>query len=268
MGAEAFAVAFVAISLHGCDPMRQFCPAVNPAPSPVVIDTLVGMGPVLGLGIDSPLVISVFLMCVVVYFVNLKVYPKLVEEYFSWDARPNPLSPLTYVRIFTRCLGHQDLDHLKVNLMQFLLVGPVCERVFTTYGLLRTGLIVNVVICMLLCIFGSKGNRSCGLSGIVFALIMMSALANFRSWNEGIPITSLLVFGMHVTHEFASLRKSDGVGHIAHATGAVAGAICGLAMKIAQNKKWSIMVMFGLKSTPLIDQMLLNLGRLLLDGKM
>lgn len=138
--------------------------------------------------------------------------------------RSSLLSPLTYVRFFTHCLGHSDWKHFSNNFIYILLIGPMIEEKYGTINLLIMILITTGVTGLINHIIGRK--RILGASGIVFMLIMMSSFVNLEFGK--IPITLILMFIFYIVNEIIDgIFKKDDISHSGHIIGAIFGVIFG-----------------------------------------
>ena len=84
--------------------------------------------------------------------------------------RSSILSPLTYIRLFTHCIGHQNWTHFMNNFLYILLIGPMMEEKYGSTNLLIMILITAGVTGIINSIIGKY--RLLGSSGIVFMMII------------------------------------------------------------------------------------------------
>lgn len=138
--------------------------------------------------------------------------------------RSSPFNPLTYIRLFTHVLGHQDWKHFSNNFVYFLLIGPIIEEKYGTQELLFMILITALTIGIVNTIFSK--NKCLGASGIVFMLIVLSSFTNIQAGK--IPITLILIFIFYVVNEIMDgLFKKDNVSQMGHIIGAICGCFFG-----------------------------------------
>ena len=57
-------------------------------------------------------------------------------EMFFMTYRSSLLNPLTYLRLFTHCLGHANWEHYLSNMTYILLLGPMMEEKYGSRKLL------------------------------------------------------------------------------------------------------------------------------------
>ena len=137
--------------------------------------------------------------------------------------RSSIFNPLTYVRLFTHSIGHQDLNHLIHNFLFILLVGPMIEEKYGSVNLIIMFLITSLVIGLFNTIISNYVIT--GASGNVYMLIVLSSFSNIT---EGkIPLTLILILIFYVISEIKdSLTGANkGVYHGGH----LIGALCGIA---------------------------------------
>ncbi len=148
------------------------------------------------------------------------------NKWFFECYRSSPLNPLTYVRLFTHCIGHKDIDHLIGNFLYILLVGPMIEEKYGSVNLIIMFLITSLIIGLYNIIFNNYNIK--GASGNVYLLIVLSSFSNI---SEGkIPLTVLLILIFYVVGEARKTitdRKSSSY-HDGHLIGAICGLLFGL----------------------------------------
>lgn len=170
---------------------------------------------------NSKVIITYLLICLGAWFLNIITRGTTNKLFFS-NYRSSPLNPLTYIRLFTHSIGHQDLDHLISNFLYILLVGPMIEEKYGSINLIIMFLITSLVIAIYNIIF--TNNAVLGASGNVYMLIVLSSFSNI---SEGkIPLTVLLILVFFVLGEVKKslLEHKTKVYHDGH----IIGALCGL----------------------------------------
>ena len=170
---------------------------------------------------NSKVIITYLLICLGAWFLNVITRGATNKLLFE-NYRSSPFNPLTYVRLFTHCIGHQNLDHLISNFLYILLVGPMIEEKYGSINLIIMFLITSLVIAIYNIIF--TNNVVLGASGNVYMLIVLSSFSNIT---EGkIPLTVLLICIFFVLGEVKKsiLEHKTKVYHDGH----IIGALCGL----------------------------------------
>ena len=170
---------------------------------------------------NSKVIITYLLICLGAWFLNTITRGTTNKLFFS-NYRSSPLNPLTYIRLFTHSIGHQDLDHLISNFLYILLVGPMIEEKYGSINLIIMFLITSIIIALYNIIF--TNNVVLGASGNVYMLIVLSSFSNI---SEGkIPLTVLLILIFFVLGEVKKsiLEHKTKVYHDGH----IIGALCGL----------------------------------------
>ncbi|CAK9060859.1 Metallophosphoesterase domain-containing protein 1 [Durusdinium trenchii] len=179
--------------------------------------------------LDSPVILGTAFCCVAVHALAW-VSPSLLSC-FSWPSwRLCRLNPLLLVQLVTHSLGHADSAHLQQNLMLLSLVGPPCEHAYGSSTLLKVLLCCSVAVAACHWLLGPANGHILGLSGVVFALMMLNGFAG--SQRHGIPASALLTGSLWLISELLPLLQGtrDGVSHLSHLAGALVGSYCGYAM--------------------------------------
>lgn len=180
---------------------------------------------------NSMLILTYFFLSVGALILKYVTLGKSNLLLFS-SYRSSPFNPLTYVRLVTHILGHEDWKHLSNNFLYILLVGPMLEEKYGTYNLLLMIIITAVVIAVINLIFGNK--RILGASGIVYMFIIMSSFVNIQSGK--VPVTLILIFIFYVVNEIIDgMFKDDNVSHLGHIIGAICGGVFGYLYYMSGN---------------------------------
>ncbi|MCI8592440.1 MAG: rhomboid family intramembrane serine protease [Lachnospiraceae bacterium] len=139
-------------------------------------------------------------------------------------------SPLTYIRFFTHVLGHVDWSHFIGNVSYLLLLGPMLEEKYGSAKIVEvimsaafvTG-IVNFVFFPMVAL--------CGASGVVFAFILLTSFAGFRSGE--IPLTFILVAVVFIGQQvYDGITLQDNISNLSHILGGVVGAVLGFRLNM------------------------------------
>ena len=172
---------------------------------------------------NSVLILSYFFISFVALILKYLTGGKTNDWFFS-SYRSSPLNPLTYVRMVTHVLGHQDFKHFSNNFVYILLIGPIIEEKYGTRELLMMIIITAIVIAIINLLFSK--NRILGASGIVFMLIVLSSFTNLQTGK--IPVTLIMIFLFYIVNEIIDgIFKKDNVSHLGHILGAVCGCVFG-----------------------------------------
>jgi membrane associated rhomboid family serine protease len=149
-----------------------------------------------------------------------------VAEQMSWT------NPLSYLRLFTHVIGHGSTEHLVGNFTFILLIGPILEEKYSSKDMLfmiaATALVTGLLHILFAKLLGDPGvnERLLGASGIVFMLIILSSLTNFRKGT--IPLTFILVAILFLGKEvYTGLTSDDNISQLAHIAGGICGGILG-----------------------------------------
>lgn len=172
---------------------------------------------------NSIVILSYFFISLFVLLLN-KITNGKSNNYLFSSFRGSIFNPLTYLRMFTHVLGHENWNHFRNNFLYILLIGPMIEEKYGSINLLIMILITAFVTGLINCIIDKK--RILGASGIAFMLILLSSLVNLQTGK--IPITLVLICLFYVVSEIMDgLFKKGNVSHLSHILGAITGFIYG-----------------------------------------
>lgn len=143
--------------------------------------------------------------------------------------RSSAADPLSYLRLFLHVLGHADFSHYAGNMALFLVLGPLVEKHYGSRKLLVMVLVTALMIGLTHLLL-SPGTACLGASGLVFMLILLSAVSG-RSQGK-LPLTLILVALIYLGGALAdALFTRDNVSQLAHITGGLCGIGFGLMGK-------------------------------------
>lgn len=173
---------------------------------------------------NAPVTLTMMLVSAIILVLNQTMLPGLVERFFVAPPGLVVLSPAGIVRCLLFVLGHAGWSHLVGNAMLILLIGPMVEeRYGSSLLLLMIGVtaLATGVLNGLLFPTGVLGS-----SGIVFLLIVLASLTNFRSGE--VPLTFVLILVLYLLREFVGGFRPDNTSQFAHLMGGFCGAAFGL----------------------------------------
>lgn len=174
-------------------------------------------------GYNSVLILTFFFISLIAIVLKYITNGKSNDLFFS-SYRSSLANPLTYVRLFTHILGHDDWKHFSNNFLHILLIGPMIEEKYGTMNLLAMILITAGITGLINFIIGKK--KILGASGIVFMLIVMSSFVNIQAGK--VPITLVLIFIFYIVNEILDgIFKKDNISHFGHLIGAICGCVYG-----------------------------------------
>ena len=174
---------------------------------------------------NAPVTLTFFIASFVVLVLSFITGKR--SNYLFSSERASLLNPLTYIRLFTNILGHDNYLHFSSNFLKILLLGPMIEEKYGSINLLIMILITAFITGVINFIIGKY--RILGASNIVFMLIALSAFVNM---SDKIPLTLVFIIIFYFIDELMQLFKKDGVSHYGHLTGALCGVAFGF---ICQN---------------------------------
>lgn len=173
---------------------------------------------------DSPIILIFSFLCTGVYLLTAQL--NLFTDLFVLMPEWNFSSPTWYFRLFSHTLGHSSMDHLIGNLAFILLLGPIVESRYGGKKLLLMILATALTTALSHLLFFNHGLM--GASGIVFMLIILVSLSNFK--NKTIPLTFILIVIIFIGREFIGTFQEDNISHFAHIIGGATGAVFGFLL--------------------------------------
>lgn len=173
---------------------------------------------------NSVVILSYFFISLGAFILNTITKGKANKLLFS-TYRSSIFNPLTYVRLVTHAIGHENWNHFMNNFLTILLVGPMLEEKYGSIPLLEMILITSLVTGLFNNIFFKKVSLK-GASGTVYMFILLSSFVNISQGK--IPITLILIFLFYIVSEIRDgLFKKDNISHMGHLIGAICGCIFG-----------------------------------------
>lgn len=172
---------------------------------------------------NSPVVLTYGLICTAVLLLD-KVFEGLIGNYFTVGGTFHFNSVTDYLRLFTHIIGHASWDHLISNFAFILLIGPILEEKHGSKNLLFMILITAFVTAVLNILFFNTGLL--GASGIVFMMILLGSMVNFRKGE--IPLTFIFILLLYIGREvYAAFSAEDNISQFAHIIGGLCGGAFG-----------------------------------------
>ena len=173
---------------------------------------------------NAPFCLSFALLSMLVYVMGLLSGGWVPERFFSLPGAASLAQWTTWPRLILHVLGHASAEHLFSNLVIFLLVGPLLEKMYGSRLLLLLSLLTAILTGLLMIVF-FKGSLA-GASGIVFAFIILSSFANAKSGT--VPLTFILISVIFLGGEILrALSGEDQTARFAHIAGGLVGGIAG-----------------------------------------
>ena len=168
---------------------------------------------------NSPVILWFVFICAAALGLNYLTAGKsnrLVFEVY----RSSFKDPLFYVRLFGHVFGHANFAHFANNMMYILLLGPIVEEKYGSKNLVLL-MAITAVVTGLVQVLLFPRTALLGASGIVFLLIMMSAVVGE---GKDIPLTLILVVVVYFGNQIAEgLVEADKVSQLTHIIGGVIG---------------------------------------------
>ncbi|MEM1137525.1 MAG: rhomboid family intramembrane serine protease [Bacteroidota bacterium] len=171
---------------------------------------------------NAPVILTFTILSCIVLILN-QVLAGILTFFFSVGPSMNLFNILDYPRLFTHVIGHANWEHLIGNFTFILLLGPILEEKYSSRSLLKmiifTALVTGILNVLLF------GNGLMGASGIVFMMILLSSVVNFRQGY--IPLTFILVVILFLGKEITNAFRPDNISQFAHILGGICGGIFG-----------------------------------------
>lgn len=174
---------------------------------------------------NAPVTLTYSLIAALVLVLSGTLFPRLTLDFFTTSSNISLLNPLDWLRLVTHVIGHADWGHLIGNLSFILLLGPILEEKYGSVALLIMILLTAVVTGILNALLLSTGLL--GGSGIVFMMIMLTSLVNFRSGE--VPLTFIAIILLYISRELLAAFSEDSVSQFAHLIGGACGSLFGFA---------------------------------------
>ena len=173
---------------------------------------------------NAPFVLSFTILCTVVLLLDgLFVNAGVMKQFFVLYPSFSLADPLSYLRLFSHAIGHAHWGHLLGNFTFILLIGPIIEEKYGTKKLAFAAFSTAIITGLLhLFLFA---NGLLGASGIVFMLIVLSSITNFKKGE--LPLTFVLVCVLFIGKEIIGSFGEDHVSQFAHIIGGVCGGFFG-----------------------------------------
>lgn len=178
---------------------------------------------------NAPVVLTYALLCTSILLLD-KLFTGMISNYFAVGGTFSFSTPADYLRLFTHVMGHADWNHLISNFSFILLIGPILEEKYGSRDVLIMILVTAFITAVLNIIFFNTGLY--GASGIVFMMILLGSMVNFRKGE--LPLTFILILLLYLGREiYDALDKEDNISQFAH----IIGGICGGAFGFATHRK-------------------------------
>ena len=172
---------------------------------------------------NSPVILTFALISTIVMLIDDNLNRHFAEIFFSVAPGMDFANPISYFRLASHALGHGGWEHLIGNMVFILLLGPMLEEKYGSKLLLAMILVTALVTGILNISLFPTGLL--GASGIVFMLIILSSLTNFKAGQ--IPLTFILVCALFLGKEIFASMESNNISEFAHIIGGICGSVFG-----------------------------------------
>jgi len=173
---------------------------------------------------NSPVILTYALIATTIMFIDDFILGQgFTHTFFSVSPQSNFTNPIAFLTLVTHTIGHANWPHLVGNFTFILLLGPLIEEKYGSHLLLIMMFITAFVTGILNVTLFSTGLL--GASGIVFMLILLSSMTNFKSGT--IPLTFILIVTLFIGKEVITSLQADNISQFAHIIGGIFGAVFG-----------------------------------------
>jgi membrane associated rhomboid family serine protease len=172
---------------------------------------------------NSPVVLTYAVAAVLVLVADQFFDGEVSRNYFAVLPSFDPGSVLSYFRMISHAIGHQDATHLLANFSLILLIGPILEEKYGSLALLGMMFVTSLATGILNVLFIPTGLM--GASGVAFMMILLSSFTNIRA--REIPLTFILVVLIYLAREVVTAFSTDSISQFAHIAGGVFGSSFG-----------------------------------------
>ena len=181
---------------------------------------------------NAPVVLTFSFICALIQIIKTYFLPGFGTFLISPGkiGLENGASP---IGIIGHIFGHADWEHLLANFSLILLLGPILEEKYGSLKLLFMIFITALCTGVLNLVLFDTGIL--GASGIVFMMILLSSITNFRAGE--IPITFILILFLYLGKEIVSSFEADQISQFGHVMGGICGAIFGFIINKPKDEK-------------------------------
>jgi membrane associated rhomboid family serine protease len=177
------------------------------------------------LSYNAPTTLTFTLLSAIVLGLSATVTPWLTQSWFSTPAPFRADQIQDYIKLFTHPLGHASIDHLLGNFSFILLLGPILEASYGSFGLLVM-MLVTALVTGILNVLIFPSTVLLGASGVVFMMILLASITNFGKGQ--IPLTFVLVMILFLGKEvWNGIAHHDQISQFAHIIGGLVGSFFG-----------------------------------------
>lgn len=180
---------------------------------------------------NAPVVLTFTLICAAIQIISTYLSADIV----NFLVAPGLLGTINGgnpIGIVAHIFGHADWEHLIGNFSLILLLGPILEE---KYGSGKLALMIFITaLCTGLLNLILFDSGILGASGIVFMMILLSSITNFKSGE--IPITFILILFLYLGKEVLSSFQADQISQFGHIMGGICGAIFGFLINRPNEK--------------------------------
>lgn len=181
---------------------------------------------------DSPFISIYIFICFLVFFIDVrsKVF---ASKYFSLPATKNFnfFYPISYLKTISYIFGHLSWIHLNGNIIKLLFWAPAVEKYFDNLELFK--IIITSAISSSLGIMVFDKRKTYGSSGIVYSMIVLNFLIEFRTKGKTgiigtVPSALFWQIFFQFLNEYYNFLNNPNISHITHLMGAIIGFIFGM----------------------------------------
>ena len=181
---------------------------------------------------NAPFVLTFTFLAICVKLIDDATFGNVTAAYFTLRPIFDPTDWLTYFRLFSHVLGHDNWNHLTNNFTFILLIGPILEEKYGTQNLLFLTFFTSFATGVLNILFFPS--YLMGASGVAFMMILLGSFANVRVGT--IPLTFIVIVMLLISQELLTMFKEDNnISEFAHIVGGVCGSIFGFIFNYSED---------------------------------
>jgi rhomboid protease GluP len=180
---------------------------------------------------NAPTTLTFTLLSGLVLLFNYTFLPGIT---LGWFTTPTPFHSNNfqdYIKLISYPVGHANLDHYISNFTFLLLLGPILEANYGSLSVLFM-MFVTALVTGLLQVFLFPSTGLLGASGIVFMMILLASLVNFRKGE--VPLTFILIMVIYLGREVFNAvaakvtpGSANNISQFAHVIGGLVGSFFG-----------------------------------------
>jgi membrane associated rhomboid family serine protease len=180
---------------------------------------------------NAPTTLTFTLLSGIVLLLNFTLLPGLIAGWFTTPTPFHSNSFQDYFKLISYPLGHANLEHFISNFTFILLLGPILEATYGSFSILFM-MFATALVTGLLQVFFFPSIGLLGASGVVFMMIILASLVNFRKGE--VPLSFIFVMLIYLGREVFNMvaakvtpGSANNISQFAHIIGGLVGSFFG-----------------------------------------